>query len=386
MTEMRDKRVKREFAATVDRRKHSALTVLRTFKNARLPETEIMPQGPDFCHFSVISEVLNQTADVEVDVSSFNNIIPLLPGLVMEWRKSIKQEMIQVIKMHNSRRRLRGRSFLDFLFDNMDGNTDEDEAPPDGPNSHLTDEELSQKLTLASTVFTCNCGSSYSDYQTYDSDDDVNYWPASKILFYPQVMGHSCLARVSKMFPWEFSATTDPSCLLESCRFSERKQWDSSSLSLHPTASITAQHIIRLAGLDPDLATSNEMDQSNIRFGCEACARVPSEGDEDDPDDNTFRVFDWRGVVSRLYATSLHPISLMPVIQIIHQTNRHPTQSIGSTLEKLSEDGFTVDLRKAESEHWAKVDYIWSCMHCRDSPKETKADTLDGVEKHISRM
>jgi len=98
MEEMREKRFKREFAALVNERKRSALIVLRTFKNARLPETEIMPQGPDFCHFPAISEVLNQAADVEVDVSSFDDVIPLLPELITEWRDSIKQKMMQVIK------------------------------------------------------------------------------------------------------------------------------------------------------------------------------------------------------------------------------------------------------------------------------------------------
>ncbi|KAF8807884.1 hypothetical protein BYT27DRAFT_7099840 [Phlegmacium glaucopus] len=412
MAEMRDKRLKREFAALVDRRKQSALTVLRTFKNARLPETEIMPQGPDFCHFSVISEVLNQAVNVEVDVSSFNDIIPLLPELVSEWRESTKRKMIQVVKLQNSIRRPCAHKYLfneideytdetdeymsdetDEYTDEMDEYMDEDKAPPVGPNLHLTDEELSQKLTLASTVFTCKCGGSYNDYfQPFydfsddddDDDDDDGCWSTRKILFYPQVMGHNCLVRVSKWFPWQFSSTTDPSRLLEHRR-SERKQWDSSGLSLHPSAGRTAQHIIRLAGLDPDLATSHEMDQSDVRFRCSACAsRVAPERDTDNDNDAIFRLFDWRGAVRKMYTISLYPIPLMPVIQIIHQTNRHPTRTIGSTFVKMSEDDFTADIREAESEHWAKVDNIWSCTHCRDLPKEPKLDTLDSVKKHIS--
>jgi hypothetical protein len=313
MEEMREKRFKREFAALVNERKRSALTVLRTFKNARLPETEIMPQGPDFCHFPVISEVLNQAADV--DVSSFDDIIPLLPEIITEWRDSIKQKMMQVIKKHNTPRG--GNSYLDFMF-GMDISMYECEyeyeydtppPPPVGPNSHLTDEELSRKLTLASTVFTCNCGDGYNDYNIfdYDSDDEDDY-SATKVLFYPQVMGHSCLARASKMFLWELSSTSDPSCRLDSSR-SERKQWDATGLSLLTTASRTARHVIQLAGLDPDLATSAEMDQLELRFKCCACTMmVPPESeddgdDEDDDDDynydSKFPIFDWRGAVSR---------------------------------------------------------------------------------------
>ena len=316
MEEMREKRFKREFAALVNERKRSALTVLRTFKNAQLPETEIMPQGPDFCHFPVISELLNQTADVEVDVSSFDEIIPLLPKLITEWRDSIKQKMMQVIKKHNTSR---GNSILDFMF-GMDTSMYECEyeceyetPPPIGPNSHLTDEELSRKLTLASTVFTCNCGDGYNDYPSffdYDSDDEDDYSSATKVLFYPQVMGHSCLARASKMFLWELSSTSDPSCRLESSR-SERKQWDATGLSLLTSASRTARHVIQLAGLDPDLATSAEMDQLELRFKCCACTMiVPSESEKDDDDDedgddddynydSVFPIFDWRGAVSR---------------------------------------------------------------------------------------
>lgn len=53
---------------------------------------------------------------------------------------------------------------------------------------------------------------------------------------------------------------------------------------------------------------------------------------------------------------------------------------------EISEDDFTKEIEEAESEHWGNVDFIWSCTHCRDLPIETKADTLDGVKKHISRM
>ena len=308
MEEMREKRLKREFAALVNRRKRSALTVLRTFKNARLPDTEVMPQGPDFCHFSVISEVLNRKADVEVNVSSFDDIIPPLPELITEWRDNIKRKMMQVVKEQQNITS-RGNSYLDPMFARDEY---EYEAPLAGPNSHLTDEELSRKLTLASTVFTCNCSSSYDDYPSfYDSDDEDDFAAVTKILFYPQVMGHSCLTRVSKIFLWDFSFTSDPSCRLESSS-SERKQWDSSGLSVLTTAGRTARHIIQLAGLDPDLATSAEMDQLKTRFRCCACGMmVPPASEKDDDDDcydndnevydydSVFPVFDWRGAVSR---------------------------------------------------------------------------------------
>ena len=308
---MREKRSKREFAALVNERKRSALTVLRTFKNARLPETEIMPQGPDFCHFPIISEVLSQAADVEVDVSNFDDIIPLLPELIVEWRDSIKRRMMQVVKNHNTSRR---NSYLDFIL-GMERDMDEyeyeyakmheNEAPSVGPNSHLTDEELSRKLTLASTAFTCNCGDGCDDFPIfYDSDDEDDYPFATKVLFYPQVMGHGCLARISKMFPWDLSSTSDPSCRLESSR-SGRRQWDGSGLSLLTTAGRTARHIIQLAGLDPDLATSAEMDQLELK--CCACVMmVPPESEKDDDGDEdndnydpVFPIFDWRGAVSR---------------------------------------------------------------------------------------
>lgn len=316
MQEMREKREKREFAALVNERKRSAVTVLRTFKNARLPETQIMPQGPDFCHFPVISAVLNRAAQVEVNVSSFDDIIPLLPELIAKWRDSIKRKMTQVIKKHNTSR---GNCYLDFIF-GMDRSMYEWEyddyeyetPPPVGPNSYLTDEELSRKLTLASTVFTCNCGDGYRDYPSffgYDSDGEDDYSSATKVLFYPQVMGHKCLSRVSKMFLWELSSTNDPSCRLESSGKSERKQWDSTGLSLLTTAGRTARHIVQLAGLDPELATSAEMDQLELRFKCCACAMiVPPENEGDDEDDSNdydtvFPVFDWRGAVSRYIYT-----------------------------------------------------------------------------------
>ena len=329
---MCEKRFKREFVALVNDRKRSAVTVLRTYKNAQLPETDIMPQGPDFCHFSVISEVLNQSADVEVDVSSFDNVIPLLPELITEWRDSIKRKMMQVVKRHNTSR---GNSYLDFMFGmersmyecdyEYEYDYEDETPPPVGPNSHLTDDELSQKLILASTVFTCSCGDRYSDYPSfydYDSDGEDDYSSATKVLFYPQVMGHSCLSRVSKMFLWELSSTNDPSCRLESSSRSERKQWDGTGLSLLTTAGRTARQIIQLAGLDPDLATSAEMDQLELRFKCNACAMIvfpKREGDDSNDEDyglnydSVFPVFDWRGAVSRytLYHCILYDLYLL---------------------------------------------------------------------------
>ena len=260
-----------------------------------------MPQGPDFCHFSAVSEVLSQTTEVEVDVPSFNDIIPLLPKLVMEWQESIKRKMIQLVKMHNHTRGFHGRTYLDLdlMFD-PDEYIDEDMAPPVWPNSHLTDEELCQKLALASTVFTCNCNSSgFSNGSLYDSDDEDDYGSVTKVLFYPQVMGHNCLTRDPKKYLWEVSATaSDPSCRLDSCR-SERKRWDSSSLSLHTSASGIARDIIQLAGLDPDLATSHQMDQLEVRFGCRACTFMVSPENKEDDEDPAFPVFHWRGAVSR---------------------------------------------------------------------------------------
>ena len=394
---MRKKRFKREFDALVNERKCSAVTVLRTFKNARLPETEIMPQGPDFCHFPVISEVLNRAADVEVDASSFDDIIPLLPELIAEWRDNIKRKMMQVVKKHNASR---GISYLDLMFGmarsmyEYEYDFEYETPPPVGSNSHLTDEELSQNLTLASTVFTCNCGDGYSNYPSfydYDSDGEDDYSSATKVLFYPQVMGHSCLSR--DMIFWHSSSTNDPSCRLESSSRTERKQWDCTGLSLLTVASRTARHVIQLAGLDPDIATSAEMDQLELRFKCCACfVNVPPEReddyiDEDDDDDydHVFPIFDWRGAVST-YTISLHPMSLMTVIQIIHQTNGHRNEDVDSILEIIGEDDFTEDIKEAESKHWVKFDSIWLCTHCRDLPTEAKPDTLDGIKQHISRL
>ena len=83
---------------------------------------------------------------------------------------------------------------------------------------------------------------------------------------------------------------------------------------------------------------------------------------------------------------SLVRISLMSVIQIIHQTNGHRMKEVDSTLEIIREDEFTKDMKEAERKHWAKVDCIWLCTHCRDLPAEAKPDTFEGVKQHVSRM
>jgi hypothetical protein len=53
---------------------------------------------------------------------------------------------------------------------------------------------------------------------------------------------------------------------------------------------------------------------------------------------------------------------------------------------KIGEDDITDEIKEAENKHWAEVDCIWSCMHCRDLPSEREPDTLDSVKEHISTM
>ena len=87
-----------------------------------------------------------------------------------------------------------------------------------------------------------------------------------------------------------------------------------------------------------------------------------------------------------MISLSLYHTLLMPIIQISHHSNRHPILAFHSTVVKIGEDDFIANIEEAEIQHWAKFDCIWSCTHCRDLPTDTKADTLDGVKKHISRM
>lgn len=303
MQEMRKKRLVREHKALVVERKQSAVNVLRTFKNEELPYTEIMPEGPDFCEFEPIKAILEQPADVNVDESSFTEILPTLSDLITTWRKSINLQLTRAMTSVNTGRRAGLSMVHAMLFymgydDGEEMNFDNDDLRDQSPP--LTDDELSAEMKLATTIFRCStCSSSNPflfDGGSSSSDDSSVPSRQLKPLFYPEVLGHRCLTRSSDPL-WSWESRVEPIQRLDNSPRT-RKKWTARSLRLDPPMKKMVEAVLQAVDMDPAITTPKDMDNLGAWFACLKCAIPRSAGAQT-------KAYGWRDAVGASTTTTL---------------------------------------------------------------------------------
>ena len=266
MQEMREKRLKREFKALVTKRKEPAVEFLKVFKKSNLHEAQIMPEGPDFCNFDIVKEILHQPVEIEVTVDSFEAILPLLPPAILQWREGLHESLLQLLKKSHKRERIQ-----------IHYGTDEYETVLVGSSTEASSSNDS-KLELATTVFRCDsCSSRFEPddfYFLFDDDWDTNS-QHNVLLFYPQVYGHRCLTRRQSFWIDTFQQFNDYAINLVDDIY-ERVPWNERPLAVDRDASRVAKEIVVLLGLDPSTATTNDLDQLQHRLICYTCVKYPS--------------------------------------------------------------------------------------------------------------
>ncbi|KAF8167573.1 hypothetical protein B0H34DRAFT_22362 [Crassisporium funariophilum] len=389
MEEMRAKRIEREFASLVLSRKFVAIRVLREYKNSRLPDIQLMPEGPDFCEFPAIKEILHQPADITVEESSFSDVVPQLASIMEDWRMDLDRRLLKSIRMDSLRPLSRKRFYLKMLnslhgmFSDEEYETSES-LPPMDNKPQMTDEILSHRMKLASALYSCPSCTPSSRRFDYDSDfDDGLQHFTSNALFYPQVLGHQCWTRTEAGY---FDMFYNPAACDQTLRLAasedERKGWDCYGLSFK--TSKIAEYIVQEAGLDSDIATANDMDQVDCMFACLTC-REPmindveggSDESETSGDDNLESItssvcplFNWRAAIR-------------------HLTEQHRSLSSLGMMEqhimKFTKESLSTEVKETERRYRTKNDTIWACVHCRDLPSEKGVYTLSEVENHVSQ-
>jgi hypothetical protein len=302
MEEMKTKRLNREHDALIIARKFPAINILCEYKKSLLPWTEsIMPEPVDFCNFAPVKAVLELPSEVEVDESSFADIIPLLPSLFADWRVDIEKQILKGFRrmMKNSQRATRDLAFLGpfgaFVREDTES-VDEDSSDEDT--------ELAENIALATTVFEChdcsfsNWTTNYWDISDDDDDEDEDEdfgilgisqgSAAKKPLFYPHVMGHQCLTRKV-----DFSCDRfDPSIFLDQLDRT-RTSWSCKKLRISKRAKTMMEAIVERCGLEPLFATANDMDNQDTLLGCPLCANWT----DSTSNDAKIPVFGWRAAV-----------------------------------------------------------------------------------------
>jgi len=308
MTKMQGKRLAREHEALVLERKKYAIEVLRIFKNQHLPCTEIMPQGPDFCDFNAVRDILTQPFNVEVNISSFDNIIPTLPTMFKAWREDVHLAMLDAVQRSFRPKISSGLSF-DFMLSSCDYSDDSDDSDKEDRQevSHpLPEDECRIKMKLAATAYSCKSCTHLAECGYDFESDDTNasfhsffhpQYGFDRPLFYPQVMGHACLSRGMCTYDfWESRKKSDPSTELADSDYA-RKKWGCLKIFVDKRASDVAAQIVELAGLDPITATSDDMDNLGLRFICPKCRTKNPQVSGVEDDEERMPIFDWRGAV-----------------------------------------------------------------------------------------
>jgi hypothetical protein len=251
---------------------------------------------------------LELPSEVDVDESSFADVIPLLPSLFADWRSDTEKRMLKEFgRMLNKPHRPRNQ-WSKILDDALKSCSPVETESTDEESSD-TAAQLAEKIVLATTVFKCNdCSSPYwalnhwndSDEEVDDEcfdDDDFNesdsLWfrpnqrssDATVPLFYPEVMRHRCLTRKVD-FTYDNS---DPSVKLDQLHRT-RMRWSCKRLKVDKKAKTMMEAIVKHCGLDPAFATPKHMDDHNVLLGCPLCAEWLA-------DDALVPVFGWRAAV-----------------------------------------------------------------------------------------
>lgn len=348
MEQMRVKRLGREFQTLITRRKGPAIEAIREYKKLKLADGQVLPGPPDYCAFEPIQEILKKPVDVEITPSSFDPVIPLLPGLISQWRDKLDLAMAKQtgVKYWNAATAPSTRMFNGFF--SFDQDSDDDEYPfYTTREPQLSDAEAIQKMKLASAVFTCKASKCSARH-----DNSFGFFVppipyAKKIMFYPQVLAHRCNYigtdgwspyDIEFIMGYRTSNEPDPSTLLGVKGSMRRKQWDCRSIAFHHEGKKVAEAVIKIAGLDPGKATSQEMDDLNLRFICNTCfdiqeQKLPDPTLVEDPEPEDYEdlhidvgLFDWRAAVCfRLFP---YPFDAKPFFRSgIHWTDTRLTKS-----------------------------------------------------------
>ncbi|RXW18582.1 hypothetical protein EST38_g7278 [Candolleomyces aberdarensis] len=410
MDSVRQRRLEAEHTNLVRSRKRHAAEFLKIYKNARLPCIDIFPEPPDFCSFEPVQRILKRPADVTVNVSSFDCLTPVLPDLLKRWREYVQDGIQKVL--------------LNDMTGSIHVAPDLQKFQPPVPGV------LRQQTTLATTVFVCAACNGASHFgplnglamfgmDLYDEEDEYMDFDDGfrdiKPLFHPEVMAHPCNTRFALRNEFLYHqlmafSPRDPSEYLEDC-LKARQRFNINRLKMDHQAGKAAACVVKMAGLDPNTATTADMDVLDPRFKCNDCRQYhrvtpppksePSENgldehdddEEDDGDDGEdtsgpvhYAVLSWRQAVKHQcdrHTRGMDPSDMMAPPELVQRP-----QLDMSNLRLLSpNDHLTTEAKHKEEELMEKVAEIWCCALCRDSMKEPDAPLpFAKLKEHLRRV
>ncbi|KAF8899296.1 hypothetical protein BD779DRAFT_1666989 [Infundibulicybe gibba] len=373
MQKMRGERLRREHAALVIERKRTAIKILRAYKNGRLPCTELLPEPVDFCDFPPVKAILEKPSEVEVTEASFSDIVSTLPTMIEDWKRDVHQRLNVTIESRKF-----SQIFMPMGCPDYGDWEDDDDIPS------MSEDEFQTKLNLATTVFQCRgCRNDYAGFSDYsDNSDDSDFGCLDvNLLFYPGVLGHTCLTRAQHSLwfsPYTASQKDDSTRLLYHSR--NRTKWSSKYLYLDKVLSERAAAVIRAAGQDPKTATVQQMDTLDTYFACRDCLKYSRS--------SISPVFGWRDMIKHHAENhSLSATTPFTTMTAAEAESSRTEEEPDITLEPELGIASFADLmrRHSSTAKTPKVPKIYLCVQCRDLPEEREATSLTLMLEHLTR-
>ncbi|OJA11870.1 hypothetical protein AZE42_03262 [Rhizopogon vesiculosus] len=389
MEDMKARRLERERKALLVARRRIAIGVLRSYKIAHLPLTDVMPEPADFCNFPEVVEIVELPTETEVTEASFADVTSQMDDLVHNWRTRIRSQLRTKVKDHSRhvarRRAWENREPSDPYYEDyveslgaIDVKGKKKEVLPPVPD----DAEIGQSILLATTVFRCKTCTpsaglhgdhfSGSDFDSF-LDDLEGPRPRSIPLFYPKVMGHSCLTK-SRTLPWDYSASDDPNYRID-FPMSTRTKWDIRMLQVDEEAGKATRAVVEACDEDPLTITATKMDELDHRFACVDCVKWSKHevNQADAP------VFTWRQAVQHRMRD--HPYDRRTANwkklegELLEEANRN-TRQITEFIHHMFDFQPYPHITDPAST-------VWLCAHCMDLSQEKECYELTKMKNHL---
>jgi hypothetical protein len=237
MEGMKAFRLERERVATLQRRRQSASTVLRDFKQTHRPIVDtpelIMPGAADFWQWQPVSALINRPhSEPDVTLEQFQAISDIIPAFFEFWRHE---------------------SMMDIMME-----LDIKDLPYAG--DHL---RRLQQMRLAVSVFTCQKLLCHNDI--CEAEKPHQY------MYYPEYLHHRCnrIRRIKWADPDE---TAPPLSLGNGYRSGVvRQPWSCEYLEYDEKASRVVKKILLACGWNWKTMTVKELDKLDPRLVCLKC-------------------------------------------------------------------------------------------------------------------
>ena len=405
MEQMKVQRLQRERKALIISRKRVAISILRAYKSARLPFTDIMPEPVDFCAFPQVSEIVELPTETEVTEASFTGVVAQMDELIAQWRRNCYDMLLQQFKDLLSSRKVENTLTSTVK---VDSTSTTDPKGKGKAKAESEDDDLAEVLSLATTVFRCK-SCTPSSFPFFDDDpwSDILFpgmlSPRSPVsrspLFYPNVMGHRCLTKQRGYSPDYIFA--DPTIQLHHST-NIRMKWSCGPLQLDDTAKEVVSKIVKTCGLDPLSTTTAQMDLLDPMVACLECVTW----DREIHDLCQAQVFTWRAAVSRCWVGC-------DLVDVFHQVDhyfrahrrhskvewKHINESFTGEIVNTDDSNtgpqnFVTNLVSAVlgtnmnglGPSTSHEDAIWLCTHCLDLPDERECMGLTKIKNHVSTL